>query len=108
MTTTSEPEQGQRKPGRPRSAQAHKAIFQVFLTQLLIPRIQQFIHMTEQAQSRNEIRKDIDWTLALDLVSGPMFFHLLITRFLAPPMSASDDKWVEQMIDAVMQGIGTK
>jgi AcrR family transcriptional regulator len=208
MTTTSEPEQGQRKPGRPRSAQAHKAIlaatlellaqegfqglsiediaaragvgkttiyrrwsskdelvidaihevqvdlstvdtgnfrndlvilfksaykslmanpllpqlvlrlisefqanpeiFQVFLTQLLIPRIQRFIYMIEQAQAREEIRKDIDWTLALELIAGPIFFHLLITHYLAPSMSSSDDKWVEQMIDAVMDAIGTK
>ena len=31
MTTTSEPEQGIRKPGRPRSAQAHKAIIDATL-----------------------------------------------------------------------------
>jgi AcrR family transcriptional regulator len=208
MTTTSEPEQGQRKPGRPRSAQAHKAIldatlellaqegfqglsiediaaragvgkttiyrrwsskdelvidaiheiqvdlttvdtgnfrndlvilfkaanrgimthpllpqlvlrlisefqanpeiFQVFLTQLLIPRIQRFMYMVEQAQARGEIRRDIDWTLALELISGPIFIHLLISHYLAPSMSSSDDKWIEQMIDAVMDGIGTK
>jgi AcrR family transcriptional regulator len=208
MTTTSEPEQGQRKPGRPRSAQAHKAIleatlellaqegfqglsiediaaragvgkttiyrrwsskdelvidaihevqidlstvdtgnfrddlvilfksaykglmthpllpqlvlrliseyqnnpeiFQVFLNQLLIPRFQQFMHMVEKAKAREEIRRDIDWTLALELIAGPIFFHLLITHNLAPAMSSSDDKWVEQMIDAVMHGIGTK
>lgn len=208
MTTTSEPEQGQRKPGRPRSAQAHKAIldaalellaeegfqglsiedvaaragvgkttiyrrwsskdelvidaiheiqvdlttvdtgnfrndlvilfkaayqgimthpllpqlvlrlisefqanpeiFQVFLTQLLIPRLQRFIYMVEQAQARGEIRRDIDWTLALELITGPIFMHLLITHYLAPSMSSSDDKWVEQMIDAEMHGIGTK
>ena len=207
MTTTSEPEQGQRKPGRPRSAQAHKAIlaatlellaqegfqglsiediaaragvgkttiyrrwsskdelvidaiheiqvdlttvdtgnfrndlvilfkaayqgimthpllpqlvlrlisefqanpeiFQVFLTQLLIPRLQRFMYMVEQAQVRGEIRRDIDWTLALELIAGPIFMHLLITHYLAPSMSSSDDKWVEQMIDAVMHGIGT-
>jgi AcrR family transcriptional regulator len=207
MTTTSEPEQGQRKPGRPRSAQAHKAIleatlellaqegfqglsiediaaragvgkttiyrrwsskdelvidaihevqvdlstvdtgnfrndlvilfknaykglmthpllpqlvlrlisefqanpeiFQVFLKQLLFPRIQRFMYMIEQAQARGEIRRDIDWTLALELIAGPIFFHLLITHYLDPSMSSSDDKWVEQMIDAVMHGIGT-
>jgi AcrR family transcriptional regulator len=208
MTTTSEPEQGQRKPGRPRSAQAHKAIlaatlellaqegfqglsiediaaragvgkttiyrrwsskdelvidaihevqvdlstvdtgnfrtdlvilfksaykglmahpllpqlvlrligefqanpeiFQVFLTQLLIPRLQRFMYMIEKAQAREEIRKDIDWTLALELIAGPIFFHLLITHHLEPSMSSYDDKWVEQMIDAVMYGIETK
>ncbi len=208
MTTTSEPEQGQRKPGRPRSAQAHKAIldaalellaqegfqglsiediaaragvgkttiyrrwsskddlvidaiheiqvdlttvdtgnfrndlvilfkaanqgimthpllpqlvlrlisefqanpeiFQVFLTQLLIPRIQRFMYMVEQAQARGEIRRDIDWSLALELITGPIFIHLLISHYLARSMSSSDDKWIEQMIDAVMDGIGTK
>ena len=88
--------------------QANPEIFQVFLTQLLFPRFQQFKHMVEKAQARAEIRGDIDWTLALELIAGPIFFNLLITRFLAPQMSSSDDKWVEQMIDAVMHGIGTK
>jgi AcrR family transcriptional regulator len=194
MTTTSEPEQGLRKPGRPRSAQAHKAIleatlellaeagvgkstiyrrwsskdelvidairevqvdlsmvdtgnfrndlmtllktayqgvmahpllgqlalkfigeyqtnpeiFQVFLTQVLIPRFQQFSHMVEQAQAREEIRRDIDWMLVIDLIGGSLYFHWIITHFLVPSSSFSPDEWVEQMIDAVMQGIGTK
>ena len=35
--------------------QTNPEIFQVFITQLLLPRFQQFRHMVEQAQARNEI-----------------------------------------------------
>ena len=87
--------------------QTNPEIFQVFITQLLVPRFQQFRHMVEQAQARNEIRRDIDWTLVIELVSGSLYFHWIITRFLVPS-SSSADEWVEQMIDAVMQGIATK
>jgi AcrR family transcriptional regulator len=87
--------------------QTNPEIFQVFITQLLVPRFQQFRHMVEQAQARNEIRRDIDWTLVIELVSGSLYFHWIITRFLVPS-SSSADEWVEQMIDVVMQGIATK
>src|SRR5438445_388365 len=117
MTTTSGPEQGIRKPGRPRSAlaikfigeyQTNPEIFQVYLTQVLVPRFQQFRHMVEQAQARNEIRRDIDWTLLIDLIGGSLYFHWITTRFLAPTSSTSPVEWVEQVIDTIMQGIGTK
>ena len=88
--------------------QSNPEIFQVFITQLLVPRFQQFSHMVEQAQAREEIRRDIDWTLLIDLIGGSLYFHWITTHFLEPSSSFTPDKWVEQMIDAVMQGIGTK
>jgi AcrR family transcriptional regulator len=87
--------------------QTNPEIFQVFITQLLVPRFQQFRHMVEQAQARNEIRRDIDWTLVIELVAGSLYFHWIITRFLVPSSSFTPDEWVEKMIDIVMQGIGT-
>jgi AcrR family transcriptional regulator len=87
--------------------QTNPEIFQVFITQLLVPRFQQFRHMVEQAQARNEIRRDIDWTLVIELVAGSLYFHWIITRFLVPSSSFTPDEWVEQMIDMVMHGIGT-
>ena len=83
-------------------------IFQVYLTQALIPRFQQFGQMVEQAQAREEIRRDIDWTLVVELIGGSLYFHWITTHFLVPSSSTTPDKWVEQMIDAVMQGIGMK
>ena len=88
--------------------QTNPEIFKTYLTQVLIPRFQQFGQMVEQAQSREEICKDIDWTLVIELIGGSLYFHWIITHFLMPSSSSSADEWVEQMIDMVMQGIGTK
>src|SRR6266487_2368234 len=88
--------------------QTNPEIFKVYLTQVLIPRFQQFGQMVEQAQAREEIRRDIDWTLVIELIGGSLYFHWIITHFLMPSSSYSPDGWVEKMIDAVMQGIGTK
>jgi AcrR family transcriptional regulator len=82
-------------------------IFQAFLKQLIIPRFQHFFYMVEQAKARKEIRKDIDPTLVMDLVAGSLYYHWIVTRYVVPTSSTSPDEWVEQMIDAVMQGIGT-
>jgi AcrR family transcriptional regulator len=83
-------------------------IFQVFLKQLIIPRFQHFFYMVEQAKAREEIRKDIDPALVMDLVAGSLYFHWIVTRYVVPMSSTSPDEWIEQMIDVVMQGIGTK
>ena len=88
--------------------QTNPEIFQVFFRQLIIPRFQRFIHMVEQGQARGEIRKDIDPALALDLVSGSLIFHWIVTRNLMLTSSTSQVEWVEQLIDAIIQGIGTK
>jgi AcrR family transcriptional regulator len=88
--------------------QTNPEIFQVFITQLIVPRFQQFRNMVEHAQARNEIRSDIDWTLIIELVSGSLYFHWIITRFLVPSTSSSSDEWVKQMIDMVMHGIEKK
>jgi AcrR family transcriptional regulator len=88
--------------------QTNPEIFQGALTQLIVPRLQRFVHMVEQAQAREEIRKDIDPALVIELVSGSLYFHWIVTRNLVPTSPTSAVEWVEQLIDAIMQGIGTK
>jgi hypothetical protein len=44
----------------------------------------------------------------LDLVSGSLIFHWIVTRNLMLTSSTSPVEWVEQLIDAIIQGIGTK
>lgn len=87
--------------------QTHPQIFQDALTQLIFPRFQRFFHMVEQAQAREEIRGDIDPELVLDLVAGSLYFRWIM-RNLMPTSSTSPVDWIEQVIDAIMQGIGTK
>jgi AcrR family transcriptional regulator len=89
--------------------QTNPEIFQGALTQLIVPRFQRFIHMVEQAQAREEIRGDIDPELVMDLVVGSLYFHWIVMRSnLMPTSSTSLVDWIEQVIDAIMQGIGTK
>lgn len=87
--------------------QTKPEIFQDALTQLIFPRFQRFFHMVEQAQAREEIRGDIDPELVLDLVAGSLYFRWIM-RNLMPTSSTSPVDWIEQVIDAIMQGIGTK
>ncbi len=87
--------------------QANPEIFQDALTQLIFPRFQRFFHMVEQAQAREEIRGDIDPELVLELVAGSLYFRWIM-RDLLLTSSTSPDEWIEQAIDAIMQGIGTK
>lgn len=87
--------------------QTNPEIFQDALTQLIFPRFQRFFHMVEQAQAREEIRGDIDPELVLDMVAGSLYFRWIM-RNLMPTSSTSPVDWIEQVIDAIMQGIGMK
>jgi AcrR family transcriptional regulator len=82
-------------------------IFQDALSQLIFPRFQRFLHMVEQAQARGEIRGDIGPELVLEMVAGSLYFHWLM-RYLQPTSSAPLAGWIEQVVDTIMQGIGTK
>ena len=87
--------------------QSNPEIFQGAITQLILPRFQRFFHLVEQAQARGEIRGDLDPELVMDLVVGSLYFHWVM-RYLMPTSSPSLVDWSEQVIDAIMQGIGTK
>ena len=87
--------------------QTNPEIFQDAILQLIVPRLQQFIHMVEQAQARDEIRGDIDPDLVLELISGSLMIHWVFTRSQLPSSTSAVDTWVERMVDAVMNGIGT-
>jgi AcrR family transcriptional regulator len=86
--------------------QTYPDVFQGAITHLIVPRFQRFFHMVELAQAREEIRGDIDPELVLALVAGSFYFYW-VKRNLLPTASPSPSDWFEQVIDAILQGIGT-
>jgi AcrR family transcriptional regulator len=82
---------------------SHPAIFEVFVAQLIVPRFQQFTRLVEQAQSRGEIRQDLDRDVVVDILLGPMVFRWLFMNVLRPaPSPAEADLQTEQLVDLVL------
>ena len=85
---------------------AGSAVFQVFLTQLISPRFQQFTQMVEKAQCRGYIRQDISPGTAVDLLVGPVLFRWLATNTLTQSSTVPDfDTYLEQLADLVLQSL---
>jgi AcrR family transcriptional regulator len=70
-----------------------------FRTALVAPRRAQFAALFERAVARKEIRTDVDFELATDLVFGPVYQRLLIT---GRPMTR---KVADQLTDLVLRAI---
>lgn len=88
---------------------ANPAVFHVFVSQLALPRFHQFVQMLEKAQTRGEIRQDLDLQLATDLLIGPMLFRWMGTSILLPSPSRADlASFTQQMTDLVLPVLQAK
>ena len=64
------------------------------------PRRAVFFEVLRRGVENGELRPDIDFELAADLLYGPIYYRLLVTR---KPLKPSD---AERIVDAVMRGKG--
>jgi AcrR family transcriptional regulator len=87
-------------------SRANPDLFRFFYERRLRPRLQLFRQMIERAQACGEIRKDLDPLVVLDLLTGPLVFHLLFARLLAS--APYPDDFPEQMVDAILQGLAPR
>jgi AcrR family transcriptional regulator len=87
-------------------SRANPDLFRFFYERRLRPRLQHFRQMIERAQACGEIRKDLDPLVVLDLLTGPLVFHLLFARLLAS--APHPDDYPEQMVDAILQGLAPR
>lgn len=88
---------------------ANPAVFHVFVSQLALPRFQQFVQMLEKAQARGDIRQDLDIQLVTDLLIGPMLFRWLGTSTLLPPPTQAElVAFTEQITDLVLRCLAGK
>ncbi|MEO6889730.1 MAG: TetR/AcrR family transcriptional regulator [Ktedonobacteraceae bacterium] len=81
-------------------------IVQALQSRLMVPRMQRFINLVKHAQARGEIRADLDPVVIVDLVGGALFYRLLFSSTLQGASAPAGS--VEQVVDAAMQGIGTR
>ncbi|MDQ2714605.1 MAG: TetR/AcrR family transcriptional regulator [Chloroflexota bacterium] len=81
-------------------------IVQAIQSRLMTPRMQRFSNLVKHAQARGEIRADLDPVVVVDLIGGALFFCLLFSSTLSG--APTPTSIVEQVIDAAMQGIGTR
>jgi AcrR family transcriptional regulator len=87
-------------------SRANPDLYRFFYERRLRPRLQLFRQMIERAQACGEIRKDLDPLVVLDLLTGPLVFHLLFARLLAS--APHPDDFPEQMVDAILQGLAPR
>jgi AcrR family transcriptional regulator len=87
-------------------SRANPDLVRFFSERQLKPRLQHFRQMIERAQACGEIRKDLDPLLVLDLFTGSLISHLLLTGPLTSLSYPSD--FPEQMVDAVLQGLSPR
>ena len=87
-------------------SRANPDLYRFFYEHQLEPRLQIFRRMIERAQACGEIRKDLDPFIILDLFTGPLVTHLLLTGPLAG--APYPDDFPEQMVDAILQGLAPR
>jgi Tetracyclin repressor-like, C-terminal domain len=72
----------------------------IFYENLVRPRRTALLEVLRRAVARGELREDVDLELAVDLLTGPYIYRLLITagdvEALFPP---------RQLLDALMRGL---
>jgi AcrR family transcriptional regulator len=87
-------------------SRANRDLYQLFYERQLGPRLQIFRQMIERAQACGEIRKDLDPFMVLDLFTGPLVSHILLSeQFASAP---HPDDFPEQMVDAILQGLAPR
>jgi AcrR family transcriptional regulator len=88
---------------------SNPAAFQVFLTELVQPRFEQFTEAVKKAQERGDLRRDLDPDLLVDMLIGPMLFRWAFTDILRPATSAPDAATLaEQTVDLALSSLGSR
>ena len=83
---------------------ARPELFSTLHAQLFEPRNRQLECLIKHAQDRGELRQDLEATLIMDLVAGPIIIHALLCT--ARPTRYTLDEVITLTVDAVSSGIG--
>ena len=83
---------------------ARPELFSTLHAQLFEPRNRQLENLIKHAQDRGELRQDLDATLIMDLVAGPIIIRALLST--VRPTHYTLDEVIALTVDAVSSGIG--
>ncbi|MBX5450830.1 TetR/AcrR family transcriptional regulator [Thermogemmatispora sp.] len=89
-------------------AHANPEIYRAFVERLFAPRLQQFIELIREAQERGELRRDLDPWLVIDLIAGPLFYHLMLGPLAPSQPPPLDESLIERLIEAVFLGLAPR
>jgi AcrR family transcriptional regulator len=84
---------------------AQPELLRDMLTELLPARFQEFAQLIERAKTRGELRADLDTSVALSLIAGPIFYHWLVGGIVSPLPSSG--QLAEQLVDAMLRGMAS-
>ncbi len=79
-------------------------VFSTLYAQLFAPRNRQLERLIRRAQARRELRHDLDVTLIMDLIAGPIIIQALLSTVRST--SHSLDDVITLSVDGVLSGIG--
>jgi len=81
-------------------------LFSTLYAQLFEPRNRQLELLIRRAQDRRELWHDLDATLIMDLIAGPIIVHALLSTVRLTPYTL--DEVVTLTVDAALSGVGSQ
>ena len=96
-----DPLYGRILPGLLAELQRNPAFAHAYIERIVHPLRHRLVELLSHAQSRGELRADLDVELVADLVGGPAFLRLL--PFGHPPVS---EHYAEELLATIWDGIG--
>ncbi|MGI8689312.1 MAG: TetR/AcrR family transcriptional regulator [Thermomicrobiales bacterium] len=84
-------------------AASNPALIETYMATTVKPRMQQLIAMVERAQTRGEIRADVDPVIVINLFGGALMWGWMIANRLSP----LPPDFIEQTVDTLWRGIRT-
>ncbi|HLV98436.1 MAG TPA: TetR/AcrR family transcriptional regulator [Ktedonobacterales bacterium] len=82
---------------------ARPEVFQVLVGRLIQPRIQGFIELVERAKARGEVRRNLDTSIVLSIIMGPVIYDWVVGSIVEGKQFAPD--LAEQIVDGILNGI---
>ncbi|WP_106767397.1 TetR/AcrR family transcriptional regulator [Paenibacillus faecalis] len=80
-------------------SESDSEVVETFMSQYLIPRRTEAKRILENGIEHGELRPNIDYDIVLDMIYGPLYFHVLIHK------KKLDDSYIETFIEYILKTV---